>query len=489
MRAELNSYVRVVPRAEGRFELLDSRTGFHVNIETDPNLGIDVERLTREASAFLVSIGAFGDRSYRDLRALQRSVRDELQEESRMDSIKTLLKLIESHVPYYRQRAHIYSSVSPTDFSSLPTLDRNDLRRGYSSFLVDDRDFAGLVERGELSLTRTSGTSGERMRVYSDMTLARVPPDFESVWGVRFGSDTPRTAVITSQNCSSHHCSRLTVPMAERVRFGSVLYLDVPQDIFSIDDRQVRRMLDEIEAFQPEILLVNPIYLHWVVRRALSLGLEPPRTRMVLSSYQHLSRVQREAMEDLLGAPVFNTYTATELGGCGIAVECKFGHWHVREDQVYVEIESGERRHPPGVGDIVVTTTANRIAPLVRYMTGDVAKWCQADCECPLSDWRCLEFHGRGSECLSNGAMIITTRQFDEVISHHRWIDFYQVTQRKNDEIVISVVPSERESTAEEHLRESLSEAFGFRSIRVDTVSRLRPAASQKYPMIVSGAV
>src|SRR6185436_10820211 len=156
-----------------------------------------------------------------------------------------------------------------------------------------------------------------------------------------------------------------------------------------------------------------------------------PPVKLVISCYQYLSQLQRRALERTFGAPVRNLYAATELGGCQLGLECKHGRLHVREDHCLVESVVGGRPAAAGeVGALVVSTLASKTMPLVRYVVGDLGELDgaldgQDPCDCPLSEWPSMRFHGRERDALYVNGRFFTTRDVDALVGLEAGVDFY----------------------------------------------------------------
>jgi hypothetical protein len=82
---------------------------------------------------------------------------------------------------------------------------------------------------------------------------------------------------------------------------------------------------------------------------------------------------------------VLNHYGSTEMGYGG-ALECgHFGGLHVRAPDLCFEIidpKSGRAAAPGEEGEIVFTTLTRRGMPLIRYRTGDFARFLPGPCAC-----------------------------------------------------------------------------------------------------------
>lgn len=218
--------------------------------------------------------------------------------------------------------------------------------------------------------------------------------------------------------CLGRECRLGKSSYEERLLGGTTLYLNSTEDLFSVRRELVENIAEELHRFQPDLLLVNPVYLHWILRRANAWQIELPRVQAVLSTYQYLSEIQRRAIQASLDAPVYSIYSATDLGGCGLGVESWCGHMHLREDHCELEVIGSKGALDDGrCGAFVVTTHASRVMPLLRYVIGDVGLFTNQACECPLSHWRTIEVHGRAKDMLRARGGWVTTRDVDQAVS------------------------------------------------------------------------
>lgn len=484
MKPTINPKVKWVEKEQRHIELLDTRTDFHISIDHEELLLQPDGQPTDEVLAALEPLGLLADLPIAELRSIQRPVRKQMQASIRNEKLQALLEFTGAHVPYYRENsAYDGENILDTDdLSKLPILTKADLRSNFNEIMADDINVAENIDQGTLSIVRTSGTTDERIQVLSDMRLDRVPPDFARVWNIAFKGETPRTAILTTPICMATQCNIGDLPLNDRVQFGSVLYLNSTDDFFFADQALIRNIADDLRAFEPEILLGNPIHLHWFAREAMRFGIELPRVAVVLTSYQFAPIIQKRKIEKLLGAPVYEIYTATELAGCGLGVECHNGHWHVREDHTVLEIvEPSGQVSDDGIGSVTVTTVGGRIAPLIRYDVGDLARLIDVDCDCPLSDWQCFEFHGRRKDALHLGGTMVTTRAFDQVISALPGIDFYQCRQTGDGGMTIDIVPSDQAPADMGAIADHIRTAFDVSNVVVQRVARLQPETSMKY--------
>lgn len=473
----LASSVHVVASADTWLELEDRRTGFRVVLEDCDD--------ANELRGFLADVGLLTGTGVEQARQKQHAFKQEQAWDERLERVTELLGRVAEHVPYYRDRRKSYHRAvrSQAELLELPLLRRQDLKRHALDLCSDQIDFKAELASGRLELASTSGTTDERVQAFADSTHTRIFSSYPELWGVPARAVAPRTAVLTSPFCMAERCTR-TGSMQSRIVHEHTLFLPGPPQLFALSREDVLQIAEELGRFAPAIWLVNPVYAHWLVRRASELGIELPRPDVVVSTYQYPSKLQSRALRRQLGVPVFNLYAATELGGCQIGLECGHGRLHVREDHCLVELLGRDGRPvSSGLGAVVVTTLANEVAPLVRYTVGDLAMKVDDACDCTLSDWPTIELHGREREALYLDGRFITTREVDDLISGVEGIDFYGCRQVADSALEIDVVPSLSKPVEPRALVDALRSALPVASVRVDVVNGLDPAPSLKFPL------
>ena len=107
------------------------------------------------------------------------------------------------------------------------------------------------------------------------------------------------------------------------------------------------------------------------------------------------------------GCPALNHYGMTELALSG-GVECPaLDGYHLREPDLYFEVvdPADGRPLPTGeTGEVVVTTLTRTGLPLIRYRTGDAARFLPEPCPCGSNLPRLSKLQGRLVQRLDIGA-------------------------------------------------------------------------------------
>lgn len=95
---------------------------------------------------------------------------------------------------------------------------------------------------------------------------------------------------------------------------------------------------------------------------------------------------QVETLSERLHVDVWRNYGLSEIPGPAIAFECHHrGGMHINDDHILPEIidpATLEPVSPGGVGELVLTTLSARAFPLIRFRTGDMARFTDGSCQC-----------------------------------------------------------------------------------------------------------
>lgn len=116
---------------------------------------------------------------------------------------------------------------------------------------------------------------------------------------------------------------------------------------------------------------------------------------------------------------VFNHYGMTEMGyGGGVECGC-LGGYHLRENHLYFEIidpVTGKRVSDGEYGEVVFTTLNRQAMPLIRYKTGDTARFVAKPCRCGTFLRTMEKVRGRMENKVNINAHEVTLRDLDEII-------------------------------------------------------------------------
>lgn len=255
------------------------------------------------------------------------------------------------------------------NFALLPLLTKDAIRDAGDALIA-----SGLSANRRLP-SRTGGSTGMPLLVYNDASAPTAAYWWRiySWWGIR---PADNTAYIYRQ---ARHGLRQFVYDAQWWPTRHML----------LDARSITT--DGMEQFEREWRRVRPALLVGYVQgvftfaewlRATDRTVPSPRAVSLTASV--LQAGQRRLIEDVIGAPVYDTYRSAEIPWIAAECEARSG-LHVLADQRRVEIvgDTGVGDVDGGqLGSIVVTDFTNRVYPLVRYSIGDQSRYIQGACVC-----------------------------------------------------------------------------------------------------------
>lgn len=423
------------------------------------------------------------------------ALRVRLRDQHRADQWSAMQRLIRhaaEHIPVYRAKlgdTPVGAIETPSDLLRLPPLTKADIRAHYpDGFVPAGTDLASLVASNEVRLSTSSGTSaGDRLQ----MIFSAEARGLQTAAGTAMNSELFRRirahqAVLTSIHCADPNaCVRYSPDLEGRVRDGNRLLLIAPEEPGAPAIEEVERILAELRAYEVRWLDCNPTYLANLTYTAIDEGVELPRIDVITCGFEMLTRSHRALLARAWGCPVYNRYTASEVGTFQI-VECEHGSLHVNERYYYSEIVRDGRHAAPGeIGRLVQTTLQEQI-PLVRYDTGDLVRAAGShECACGSVNRTVAAIAGRASDLIAaTDGTPRTTLEVDEALSAVSELRFYQVVQTAPKGYQLKVVVDRGADSAAVRARaaEALHAVVGADAqVRAEAVRHLYPAASGKF--------
>lgn len=162
---------------------------------------------------------------------------------------------------------------------------------------------------------------------------------------------------------------------------------------------------------------------------------------------------------------VFNHYGMTEMGyGGGVECAC-LGGYHFRENHLYVEVidsQTGKRVNDGEYGEVVFTTLNRQAMPLIRYKTGDKARFLTQTCGCGTFLRTMEKVHGRMENKVSINGYEVTLRELDEIILQGDWVMDYRAHcyEEKTLHVALIVSKSEHIQSLQKELYETIETHF-----------------------------
>lgn len=309
-------------------------------------------------------------------------------EQTTVEKVNVLFSYLRRRVPFYAGRLPEVPLRSLSQLAEVPFTGKEDFRDTYPFGLlavpIDD----------VVRLHMSSGTTGK------PIVTAYNRADLE-LWGecmervLRMGEVTEHDVV---QNAYGY--GLFTGGMGFHIGAERIGCTVVPTGS-GVTARQVMLMQD----LGTTVLTCTPSY---ALVLAEALAEEKVRQRLKLRvgffGAEPWTEGMRRQIEGGLGLEAFDVFGLTELGGPGVAVECReHDGLHVFEDHFLAETVDPETGVPigPGVeGELVLTSLTRRASPVVRYRTRDRVVLNPEPCPCGNPFQRISKPRGRTDDML-----------------------------------------------------------------------------------------
>jgi hypothetical protein len=222
--------------------------------------------------------------------------------------------------------------------------------------------------------------------------------------------------------------------------------------IFS--EPEAARQLSEAAAAEiPRLLISRPDALMALLKSLRASGAPVFRgLKAVLTVGTALGETVRREARERLGAEVFNMYASTELGYAALSCPAS-GDW-LHADEEHHLLEAG-----PG-GSLLCTDLDNKLAPLLRYQTGDAGDLARRRCACG----RCglmVRVDGRvGKFAETAGGRLYEAALIDRVFPSG--LPFFQL-DAASGALLLPASAGEKEAARAAELLELPRGAYGFR--------------------------
>lgn len=253
------------------------------------------------------------------------------------------------------------------------------------------------------------------------------------------------------------------VPLGERSRWKhwkdslyNRLYRRLVLNSFELGDEHVTRFLQELNRYRPDAIVAytNPLYVF--ARFLEQHRLKPFSPQSVLVGAEKLFPFQRELIEKVFKAPVFETYGSREF--MLIGAECdRHEGLHLTMENLLVEVLDDDGRPTPDgeEGNIVITDLHNHGMPFIRYRIGDraIAGWGTCSCGRGLPLLRRVV--GRQLDVLHTpDGRRIPGEFFPHLLKEFASVQRFQVVQEEADRIQLRMVLKSGWTNADHHLLE-----------------------------------
>lgn len=420
---------------------------------------------------------------WRDLERSQWLSRDEL-ESRQVTALRDLLIHAAEHSPFYRDewpRRNLNPAAvrSLADFAAWPLIDRASIRVHRLAM----RSTAPF----QLITKATGGSSGEPLQfeLNADSNDRRTAQMFRG-YGWAGGAPGTKQLFIWGGALS-------TVPAWKRWKMGLHHRLDrhLVLNCFEFTPERMRQHFDRLNSYRPEVIVAYTNPLYEFARFLDERNLKPISPRSIIVGAEKLHGFQRELIQSVFQAPVFETYGSREF--MLIGAECdRHDGLHLSMENLLVEIldDDGQPTPPGQEGNVVITDLFNYGMPFVRYVNGDRAIAGFDVCTCGRGLPLLKQVTGRRLDTLTTpDGRTIPGEFFPHLIKEFPAIRRFQVVQRDPTAITLKLIAPDLSANDRSLLLDAIHACTGFTvKIELEFVNDIPLTKAGKLKVVVREA-
>ena len=191
--------------------------------------------------------------------------------------------------------------------------------------------------------------------------------------------------------------------------------------VVPVSSGNTERQIMLLKDFGATALIATPSYAMYLAETAKKMGvLGDLKLRLVCMGAEASTAEMHEALRQIFGAFPTENYGLTEVGGPGVAGECREkAGMHINEDMFYPEIVNIEQNKVLGEGEqgeMVLTTLVKEGMPILRYRTKDITSLTYEPCRCGRTTARMSRVVGRTDDMLIIRGVNVFPSQIESVL-------------------------------------------------------------------------
>jgi phenylacetate-CoA ligase len=386
--------------------------------------------------------------------------------------LQRLLRHCHEHVPYYRRildeaNLNLRQPIDPDEFTKLPILTKDIIRRQGEAMLADDHRTRRPFEN------TSGGSTGAPLvfmqdRKYYEQNVIAAKLVYLQYYGKRMGD--PEINLWGSVRDIQRGNLNF------RARTINYLYNRTFQNAFLVDDERLSQFVGEINRRKPIVIWAYVESIDLLARFIRDNDLRCHSPEFIVSTAGTLYDDVRETVKSVFGCPVYNQYGSREVGAIAFETRDQQGMRGLPYLNLVELIDSR----------IIVTSLTNYSMPLLRYEIGDVAEaWTGPQNEtlgCEKKIFTSVTGRVISHFKTADGG-IIHGQYFIHLFYFLDWVRQFQVEQNALDEIVCRLVLNcEPDPGDLEQVKSGIREVMGSRcNIEFEYVDKIVPSESGKY--------
>lgn len=334
-------------------------------------------------------------------RLVEQGLKSDVVEAIQNRRLRDTVNYVALHSPFYK-RIFSECGLRPKDIESI-----EDLRKVPFTTVQDIRswhEFLCVPEEKLAAVFTTSGTTGEPKRIYYTFKEMQI---LSNLYGMAL-----RMA----------HSGRLVALIALPIGHGLWIGGAIAQRAveragglpLNVGANDLEATLKAMERFSPNVIFSSPSYMTGLTRTAERLGYRTCLDKIILAG-EVLTYEHKQLFTGYWGAAVFDSYGSTEIGSAQTIALPECTAFHLNDLHLITEIIDPVTGKPANEGELVFTTIRREGMPLIRYRSGDKARWAECGCWLPL---KAIKLLGRTDDMIVAGDMNIYGRVIADAVGN-----------------------------------------------------------------------
>lgn len=258
---------------------------------------------------------------------------------------------------------------------------------------------------------------------------------------------------------------------------------------FELSESNALDLTSRIERCRPDAIVAYVKPLYQLVRCLDEQGIRPYSPSSIVVGAEKLHDFERERIERVLRAPVYETYGSREF--MLIAAECEQHRGlHLTAEHLLVELLDDDGAPVPAgtEGNVVITDLFNYGMPFIRYQTGDRAVATDRPCACGRGLPMLHHVAGRQLDVIHTpDGRLIPGEFFPHLMKDFSCVRQFQVVQSAMSELLIRIVAvGEFAPAFETIVRITQQHAGPTMNVSIERVDSIPLTAAGKRRVVVS---
>lgn len=354
--------------------------------------------------------------------------------------LTTTLSYLVNHSPFYKrmfQQHHLHAEKIKciSDLQHIPFTEKADLQ-------LENKEFVCVPKEKIIDYITTSGTLGD------PVTFAMTDADLDRL---------AYNEQISFQcaGIKPGNVFQLMTTIDKRFMAGLAYFLGARKlgaGIVRVGNGIPELQWDTIQRIQPDAIIVVPSFILKVIEYAEAHGIDYRSSSIKKAICIGENLRQQDFSLNLLGQSIrdkwnielYSTYASTEMATT--FTECTYGcGGHHHPELIICELidEKGCLVREGEVGELVITTLGVEGMPLLRFKTGDLARFYNEPCRCGRTTMRISPIVGRMNHMVKYKGTTLYPPAIFDVLDHIAYVNNYVMivdnNEFENDRITIKI--------------------------------------------------